>query len=101
MNVVFTEFASQPKERQTYGRTQAQLQKLEELFNTFQSHHSKVISAKNVNYEHEFFTSNLIPDTEDYYCENKGQFNNFIHELDLKQSNRTILLYSKAKDART
>ena len=68
MNAIYTEFASQPKERKTYGRAQAQLQKLEEYFNSIKSNHAKIIiSAKNVDYEHEYFKSTPISDAEDYY----------------------------------
>lgn len=82
INAVYTIFKSRAPEKQTKGAAQAQVQRLEEYFNTFNKHHEKILNMKNVDYNHEYFQSSLLADTEDYYYDNKGSFNDFFIELD-------------------
>ena len=75
---VYSNFLSTPVENEIRGMAQSQLQRLEEYFNTFYSHHELILKTKGVDISHAYFTSTFLANTEDYYYSNKGHFNDLL-----------------------
>ena len=84
---IFFKYASRrevPEERRHICAVQAELQRLKDYYNIFESNHEKVLKCKDYDPFHEYFTSAFLTDVENSYCEKKKPFYRII--LNLVQS---------------
>ena len=76
------------------GADKAQLQRLEDYYNIFQSNHGKALKCKDYDPSLEYFTSTFVTDVSNYYHENKGQFDKIILDLERRHVLRPIVNHS-------
>ena len=86
LKTVYDDFMSTPVNNHIKGMAQAELQRLEELFNTFNANHTQLLKHKNVDMNDDYFTSEFLIETENCYYRNRGRFNNLFLQYDLTHS---------------
>ena len=85
---MFANFKVKGKEKMkkmTRGSATGRIEGLEEYFKTFRSNHDQIMDLEDLDKNHPYFLSNLLELVEDAYYEHRGDFNDFLLNLDAQE----------------